>query len=287
MDVALVTQLLRSQYPDLADLSIRESTSGFDNTIWRLGDDLVIRLPRRAIGARLMEHELRWLPELAPRMSLEIPTPLRAGQPSKEFSWPWSISKWIDGSPGNVVPSSTLSTATKPLATFLRSLHVAAPAAAPSNEFRGVALGRYETSFLTRIGQIDDIDAEAVLRIWRAAVDAPPWSLEPLWIHGDLHPANIIFRGGVVVGVIDFGDLCAGDPATDLAGAFLSLSLGTLEEFFDEYGDVDDATKQRTLGWAVHFGLMFMLLGKSDEPSYGPIGRRAIENAINFVDPSH
>ena len=287
MDVALVTQLLRSQCPDLADLSIRESASGFDNTIWRLGDDLVIRLPRRAVGARLMEHELRWLPELAPRLTLDIPTPLRAGQPSEEFSWPWSISKWIDGSPGNAVPSSTLSTAAKPLATFLRSLHVVAPAAAPSNEYSGVTLRRYDTSFLTHFDQMDDIDAEAVLRIWRTAVDAPPWSHEPLWIHGDLHPANIIFRGGVVVGVIDFGDLCAGDPATDLAGAFLSLSSETLDEFFDAYGDLDDATMQRTLGWAVHFGLMFILLGKGDEPSYGPIGRRAIENAVHFVGHSH
>jgi aminoglycoside phosphotransferase (APT) family kinase protein len=106
----------------------------------------------------------------------------------------------------------------------------------------------------------------------------------PQWIHGDPHPANLIFRDEQLVGVIDFGDLCAGDPATDLAGGFLALPYESLGAFFDAYGTVDEATLRRTLGWAVHFGLMFVLLGQSDEPTYGPMGYRAIENAAAFQD---
>jgi hypothetical protein len=83
--------------------------------------------------------------------------------------------------------------------------------------------------------------------------------------------------------VIDFGDMCAGDPATDLAGGLLALPYESLDEFFRAYGAVDDAMLRRTLGWAVHFGLMFVLLGESDEPTYGPIGYRAIENAVAFA----
>jgi aminoglycoside phosphotransferase (APT) family kinase protein len=103
-----------------------------------------------------------------------------------------------------------------------------------------------------------------------------------VWIHGDLHPANTIFDDEALVGVIDFGDLCAGDPATDLAGALMSLPFESIEEFFDAYGAVDRATQRRTLGWAIHFGLMFILLGANDEPSYGRVGHRAIGNALSF-----
>jgi aminoglycoside phosphotransferase (APT) family kinase protein len=103
------------------------------------------------------------------------------------------------------------------------------------------------------------------------------------WIHGDPHPANLIFRDDVLVGVIDFGDLCAGDPATDVAGALLALPRASIDDFFRTYGAIDDATVTRTLGWAVHFGLMFMLLGQSDEPTYRRIGQRAIDNAIAFA----
>jgi thiamine kinase-like enzyme len=103
------------------------------------------------------------------------------------------------------------------------------------------------------------------------------------WIHGDPHPANLIFNGDVLVGVIDFGDLCAGDPATDLAGGFLAFPFESIDEYLTAYGAIDDATLRRTLGWAVHFGLMFILLGASDEPTYGPLGLGAVENAIAFA----
>jgi aminoglycoside phosphotransferase (APT) family kinase protein len=283
VDIALVADLLRQQHPDFADYEIRPAASGFDNTIWRLGDDFVARLPRRAVGAVLMEHELRWLPELAPRLPLQIPTPIGAGQPSSQFAWPWSIAKWIKGSPGNNVGEETLRHAAEPLGRFLRSLHVAAPADAPENEFRGVPLQRHELSFLSRLNEVgEDVDSEEVLDVWQRAIAVPPWSGPDVWIHGDLHPANTVFDNGVLAGIIDFGDLCAGDPATDLAGALMSLPFGSVEEFLDAYGSIDRATIRRMLGWAVHFGLMFLLLGIKSEPSYRPLGDRAIDNALKF-----
>lgn len=276
--------LLQRQHPEFAEYEIREVSAGFDNTIWRLGDDYVVRIPRRAVGAVLMEHELRWLPVLSERLPLSIPVPLRSGMPSPQFAWPWSISRWIEGSPGNTVPESTLQNAAQPLGGFLRALHVEAPSDAPLNEFRGVALSRHETAFLTRLNDVGtEVERDGVLDIWRGALSAPLWSENNVWIHGDLHPANTIFEGNALVGVIDFGDLCGGDPATDLAGALLSLPFAAIERFFDAYGHVDLATQWRTLGWAVHFGLMFSLLGRNGEESYGPIGHRALDNALTFA----
>jgi aminoglycoside phosphotransferase (APT) family kinase protein len=283
VDAALVEELVRDQHSDLAELEIREISAGFDNTIWRLGANLAVRLPRRAIAARLMEHELRWLPELAPQLSLEIPVPVRVGRPSDRYPWPWSITKWIDGTPGNDVQFDTRGGVAAPLGLFLRSLHVAAPSDAPFNEFRSVPLRHHEPTFRPRLDVLaNDIDLSGASDVLHHALEAPPWSQAALWIHGDLHPANTIIRDGQLVGVIDFGDLCAGDPSTDLAGAFLSLPLSAIDVFFDAYGEVDAATRARSLGWAVHFGLMFIVLGVHDDVTYGPIGHRALENAIAY-----
>jgi aminoglycoside phosphotransferase (APT) family kinase protein len=284
MSASLVEQLVLNQHPDLINTGIREMAPGFDNTMWRLGDNLVVRLPRRQVAVPLIKNEQRWLPELSPRLPLAIPTPIRFGRPSELFRWPWTIAQWIDGTPGNVVDPTVLAGAAVPLGTFFRALHRDAPVDAPSNEFRSVPLRAHETSLQSRLDDVGPaIDRDRVVRIWEASLDAAPWDGEPQWIHGDPHPANLIFRGDTLVGVIDFGDLCAGDPATDLAGGFLALPLESIDGFLRSCGSIDEATIQRTLGWAVHFGLMFILLGESDEPSYGPIGHRAIKNALAFA----
>lgn len=286
MDVsaALVEELVRDQHPDLISGEIREMAPGFDNTIWRMGEELVVRLPRRRVAVALIESEQRWLPQMALRLPLSIPTPIRIGQPSEAFPWPWTIARWIEGTPGNAVAPHVLDRAAAPLGQFFRALHIDAPTDAPTNDFRGVPLRSHEVSFLGRLELIDtSFDREELLQIWRASLDAGPWAGAPQWIHGDPHPANLIFESEQLVGVIDFGDMCAGDPATDLAASFLALPHDSLDDFFRAYGTVDDATLRRALGWAVHFGLMFLLLGESDEPTYGPIGARAIENAVTFA----
>ena len=280
----LVEQLVQSQHPDLINAGIREMTPGFDNTIWRLGDNLVVRLPRRQVAVALMRNEQRWLPELAHRLPLAIPTPIRVGRPSELFPWPWTIAQWIEGSPGNRVDPTVLAGAAIPLGTFFRALHRDAPVDAPTNEFRSVPLRSHESNFHGRLDEVGPaIDRDGVARIWEVSLSAAPWIGASQWIHGDPHPANLIIRDDALVGVIDFGDLCAGDPATDLAGGFLALPLASIDDFLCSYGRIDDATIQRTLGWAVHFGLMFVLLGESDEPSYGPIGHRGIANALAFA----
>jgi aminoglycoside phosphotransferase (APT) family kinase protein len=262
-------------------------TPGFDNTIWRLGTDLVVRLPRRQLAVSLIESEQRWLPVLAPRLPLSIPTPIRVGRPSELFSWPWTIAEWIEGTPGNLVDPRVLGAAAASLGAFFRALHHDAPTDAPANEFRGVPLRFQGANFLRRLDDVGpSIDRDRVLRVFEMSLAAAAWAATPQWIHGDPHTANLIIRDDALVGVIDFGDLCAGDPATDLAGGFLSLPIDSIDGFLRAYGEIDDATIRRTLGWAVHFGLMFILLGESDEPTYGPIGYRAIENALGFASDS-
>ena len=119
----LVEKLVRAQHPDLITGVIREMSPGFDNSIWRLGEDLVVRLPRRQVAVTLIENEQRWLPELARQLPLMVPAPIRVGRPSEDFPWPWTIAVWIEGTPGNVVDPSVLCRAAEPMGNFFRAMH--------------------------------------------------------------------------------------------------------------------------------------------------------------------
>jgi aminoglycoside phosphotransferase (APT) family kinase protein len=149
---------------------------GFDNTIWRLGEELVVRLPRRLVAVQLIENEQRWLPELAPRLPLSIPTPVRVGRPSEMFGWPWTIAKWIDGTPGNLLDPGALGPSAPLLGSFLRAMHHDAPRHAPTNEFRGVPLRFHEISFQGRLHELGAaVNRDEVLQIWATSLAADPW----------------------------------------------------------------------------------------------------------------
>ncbi len=284
IDEALVRSLIESQYPQLSHLSCYQVEEGFDNAMWRLGDDLVARIPRRAVAVELIRHELRWLPQVAGRATLQTPLPHLAGRPSEYFAWPWLIARWIDGVPGDEVSEEYLGTSSVALATFLREIHVEAPPEAPTNPFRGGPLSDRSSTFETRILDVSGvIDVATTRQLWARCLSASLWNGPPVWLHGDLHPGNTLYREGELIGVVDFGDLCGGDPATDLGGALMSLPSGTLEEFFAAYGVVDDDTLWRTVGWATHFGVMMTSLGLSSRPRYLAVGQRSLANAAHLA----
>jgi aminoglycoside phosphotransferase (APT) family kinase protein len=187
----------------------------------------------------------------------------------------------MPGGPGDRLDAGERSGAARALGEFPRSLHQPAHREAPANHVRGVLLDHVAERFARRLGELDGVvNASRVLALWHEAAMTPPWGGPRIWLHGDLHPANLIFDGRRLSGVFDFGDLCGGDPATDIAGGFLTLPFDSLDDFLDAYGPVDAATLERTLGWVLQFGLMFLSLGLSHDQTYGPIGALAIDNVL-------
>ncbi|UGT61722.1 aminoglycoside phosphotransferase family protein [Nocardia asteroides] len=274
----LVRALLWEQHPDLAELEIRDVEGGWDNQQWRLGKELAVRLPRTERAPGLLAIEQRWLPVLGPRLPLPVPLPVRIGRPSALFAHTWTIARWVEGEPGDREPI-TGGDAADALAGFLRALHRAAPADAPVN------LGRSDPLAGVREG-LDRIAAEA-REVVEMALAVPGWQRPPVWLHGDLHPANVIVRDGTLAGVIDFGDMCAGDPATDLSAAWIVLPAGASSRFFDAYGPVDEATVARARGWAVLRALGLIAIGRAGrrglpggKPTWEPAGYAALDRAL-------
>ena len=279
LDIHLVRRLVRSQHPDLGERELRLVANGWDNDLYRLGDDLVVRLPRRKVAVPLIANEQRWLPSIAERVSVAVPTPVRVGVASDEFPWPWTITPWFEGTIASKLSVEAHDSLASDLAGFVRQLHTPAPADAPANPFRGVPLAEREIAFRDRLasGLVPRIDE--VERAWQYALGAEPWSGPPVWLHGDLHPANILTRDGRLAAVLDFGDLTSGDPATDLATAWLTLDRDGRAEFRASLDYYDRDTWQRATGWALLLAGAF-LANSLDSPAMLEIGLFGVQQVL-------
>jgi aminoglycoside phosphotransferase (APT) family kinase protein len=287
----LVRRLVADQHPDLARLPVEFLANGWDNELYRVGDGLVARLPRRALGAQIIVNEQRWLPALAPRLPLPIPSPERTGVPACGYPYSWSVVPYLPGVPAATASSFDPAAAAAAVGGFLGALHVPAPADAPANPFRGVPLAQRAGTFAANLALIGGhVDRDAVLRAWVAAFTAPGYDGPPVWLHGDLHPANILVNNGQVSGVIDFGDITAGDPASDLSVAWMLLPLRCHDIFWSAYqaagGRAGDALRARARGWALNFAVVF-LAHSEDNPVLRHVGHRTLSTVLeNRLGPA-
>ena len=282
----LVRRLLAGQHPDLADLPVEFLANGWDNELYRVGDELVARMPRRQLGAKIILHEQRWLPSLAPRLPLPIPYPERTGHSALGYPYSWSVVPFLPGTPATDGDSLDLGGAAASVGGFLGALHVPAPPDAPLNPFRGVPLAARAPTFAENLRLVaGEVDRDAVLRVWESALTAPRYAGPPAWLHGDLHPANILVADGRVSGVIDFGDITSGDPAVDLSVAWMLLPLSWHGAFRAAYeasgglGASDDAVWQRARGWALNLGIVYLAYS-ADNPWLLAVGRRTLERIL-------
>ncbi|HEY1828856.1 MAG TPA: aminoglycoside phosphotransferase family protein [Acidimicrobiales bacterium] len=256
--VALVEGLIAEQFPPWADLPVHPvELDGIDNTTFRLGDQLSVRLPSAEGYAAQVEKEQRWLPQLAPQLPLPISTPVAQGRPGCGYPWAWSVYRWIDGETATVENIADLTAFAAELAGFLVALYridgSAGPPAGPHSFDRG---GPLTDAFDTQVRQAIDglgsvIDGPAASALWQAAWDAPPPAAQrKVWAHGDITGTNLLVREGQLAAVIDFGTSAVGDPACDLTIAW-TLFSGPSRQAFRSRLELDEATWARGAGWAL------------------------------------
>ena len=283
VDAALVRTLLSEQHPDLADLPLYEAVEGWDNKLFRLGNLLAVRVPRRVVSARLIEHEQRWLPQLTSTLPLPVPTPIRFGRPGRSFPWSWSVVPWL---PGDTALGANIDgeSVADNLGAFLQALHRPAPADAPVNTWRGVGLAARNELLQHDLDCLGtEVDRGAVLALWKRMLDVEPWCGPRFWIHGDLHPGNLLLESRRLAAVVDFGDLTSGDPATDLSVAWMLLPPECCARFRraarTASNPIDDATWRRARGWALALGVSYLAHSGTAEP-LALLGRATISAAL-------
>ena len=268
--VGLVRHLLETQTPQFAGEELAIVAEGWDNVLVRVGHAHVARLPRRAVAVPLIEHEQRWLPVLAPLLPVSVPAPVALGEPSSAFPHPWHVSPWLDG-----VRSSRARGGEDrgvDLARVFAALHVAAPADAPRNAVRAVPLA-----------QRTDVVRERLARgglthladVWESGRAATPWIGAATWVHGDPHPGNALIdpASGRLTALLDFGDLSAGDPACDLAAAWLHCDATGRAAFRATYDAItsvqDEGRWQRAAAWALSMASSVVVDAPGDADNEG------------------
>lgn len=246
IDEALVRRLLTEQFPEWADLPLsRVEPAGTVNAIFRLGDELSVRLERRKGRAEPGSKELDWLPKLAPQLPLEIPVPVAQGRPSRAYPWFWDVCTWLEGETEPVEAIDAVQAA-RDLAALVAALQRVNPAGAP--EGRGIPLAQRDEEIRYWLARFDG--DPVVGEEWERALAAPPWEGPPVWHHGDLDVRNWLVRGGRICAVIDWGSMGVGDPACDVMVAW-KLHSCEARDAFREALPTDDATWERARGWAL------------------------------------
>ena len=256
LDAGLVRRLIAAQFPQWADLAVEKvEPGGWDNRTFRLGPAMSVRLPSARRYAAQVEKEHLWLPRLAPQLPLAIPEPLAMGRPGEGYDWPWSVRRWIEGTPAPAGGGPDPTRLAADLAGFLSALQAAdaegGPPAGAHSFHRGGDLAVYDGETRAAIAALSDrIDAAAAATVWEAGL-AAAWAGPPVWAHGDIAAGNLLLDGaGRLCAVIDFGGCAVGDPACDLAIAW-TLFSGESRAAFRRALPLDAGTWARGRAWCL------------------------------------
>lgn len=289
IDASLAHRLLAGQLPRYSAMPLRRVASGgTEHAVFRLGDELAVRMPLHAGAVGGLLKEVRWLPVLAPHLTLAVPQVVSTGEPSGDFPFPWSVVGWLPGEDALTGRLDSLEEAALALGRFvmeLRSIDVThAPPPGAEGFVRGLPLVGRNVTFraaLARCGGL--LDVERVGQIWDEALAAPVWNGPPVWLHADLIPANLLVRDGRLVGVLDFGAMATGDPAYDVTPAWHLLEWRARSAFREMVG-ADDATWRRARGLVVSGAVIALPYYLHSNPTMVATARRGIREVL--AEPS-
>lgn len=280
LDASLVRRLLATQFPQWSHLPLKRfASTGTVNALFRLGDDMAVRLPRVPAGAGDVHKEHHWLPRLAPLLPHPVPEMLARGAPGEGYPWSWSVQRWLEGEPpaaGRLADPHALAADLGEFVAALRRVEL--PGGPPA--YRGGPLSTVDAATRTAIGELrGTIDTAAATEAWERALHAPAWSGAPVWLHSDLMPGNLLTRQGRLTAVLDFGTLGIGDPACDLIAAWYLLPAEARDTFRHATG-ADDATWLRGRGWALSMGLLQLPYYRTSNPAFAADAEHVIREVL-------
>ncbi|MGP3987259.1 aminoglycoside phosphotransferase family protein [Streptomyces sp. 3N207] len=284
VDGELVRRLIAGQFPQWAGLAVERFPSGGTvNAMYRLGEDMVVRLPLVQGGAGDVSTEQEWLPRLASRLPTAIPEVLGAGEPAEGYPWPWSVHRWLAGENPEAGALSEPVLLAGDLAEFVAAMRSITLPGAPVAH-RGGPVASLDAETRAAIEQLravpqEGVDCDAAAAVWEDALRAPDWDGPPVWLHADLMPGNLLVEGGRLTSVIDFGCMGVGDPACDLFPVWNLLPSGA-REIFREALAVDDATWNRGRARTLSQALIALPHYRSTNPAMARNARHVIRAVL-------
>src|SRR5262245_4582623 len=280
IDADLVRELLTEQFPHWAELRLeRVPSAGTENVLYRLGDDLSVRLPRIHWAAGNGDKDFEWLPRLAPLLPVAIPVPLAKGMPAAGYPWSWAVYPWLGGENPAVDQIADARSLAEDVLELLAALRRVDLTDGPETR-RGAPLGGQDGAARAALSALDGmIDTGSATAVWEEALEEPDWRGPPVWIHGDLLPGNLLLEGGRLTGVIDWSLLGVGDPACDLIIAW-SLLPAEEREIVRVELEVDAATWTRGRGWALSIALIALPYYKDSNPEFAAVARHLIREIL-------
>jgi aminoglycoside phosphotransferase (APT) family kinase protein len=279
-DAALVRRLLAAQFPHWGELQLSAvQSAGTDNAIFRLGNDMCVRLPRIGYAEPQIDKEYACLPRLAP-LPLAIPEPLALGGPQDGFPWRWAVYRWIAGETARSERLRDMRDAARTLGQFVRALQACdasgGPAAGEATRGRGLPLSSRDARVRESIDTLEDeYDIRVLHAAWDTALAVPVFTGKPVWIHADLHEGNLLQVDGRMSAVIDFGLAGVGDPAADLTPAWTFLPAEARRPFRDQVGPDEDAWA-RGRGWALSIAVIALAYYLHTNPTLVRLSRQTI-----------
>ena len=283
---ALVRRLLAAQHPQWADLPLTVAGEwGTDHAMYRLGDDLVVRLPRICWAVKAVAAEQRWLPFLGPQLPVEIPEVVATGEPGEGYPWPWTVLTWIEGEHPPTVDWWGAEQLAVHLARFNRAVAALDPtdgpiAGSPGGPQRGIPIRLRDEQVRGCIAQVaDEFDADGLLAAWEADAFVADHEGDPVWVHGDLTPGNLLLREGRLTGVLDFGGVSVGDPAVGLLPAW-NLFAGQARRTFRDSSDADEAAWRRGRAWALSIAVVALPYYRDSFPAISASSRRVLTEVL-------
>jgi aminoglycoside phosphotransferase (APT) family kinase protein len=267
VDELLVRRLIADQFPQLATAPLRRLAAGWDNTVWLVDDRWAFRFPHRTMGAELLDREVRVLPRLAAQLPAPIPAPVFVGHPDHGYPWTFFGAELVQGVEPDGIDDEARCRLAPELGRFLRALHdvpvidelLYDPNRRADMPYRAAMTG----DWLERLGHrppgVDRVLAEA---------EALPPPEGDVVAHGDLHFRHVLVddRGGLA-GVIDWGDVCRGDPSIDLSLLWSFFPPDGRDAFLAAYGPLTDAQLLRARLLAVNLCTILAVYGRDEEMS--------------------
>ncbi|MFK7947908.1 MAG: phosphotransferase [Saprospiraceae bacterium] len=272
----IVNQLIVEQFPQLSHLPISFLGSGWDNMNYRLGTKYIIRIPRRKIAVKLLENEINWLPKIKSQLPIPISAAVFIGKPNEQIPWNWAITPWFDGTTSDV--KNLEATEAIRLANFLKKLHQLPTENMPHNAFRAVPVGQKIDEMQDRLNYLKvntKYMTSKVQQLLETAINEKDIATDS-FIHGDLHPFNIIQQDGKIQVIADWGDMTNGNPATDLAAFWMLFKDKSVRDAALQTYQATQRQINMAIGWAIFYGSFFLYEGMT-QPN------EAFENLGKFV----